>query len=190
MSHTTPLRNKNYDTDSDKKVVSPYITHYCTMDSPVGPLMLAGCAQGLRMVNFPKGAQARQPHESWQEDAGVFTDATDQLRAYFAGDLQIFTLDLLLEQGTDFQKTVWAALQDVPFGGLASYGDIAKTLGKPGAARAVGGANNANPIPIIIPCHRIIGANKSLTGFGGGLATKKHLLDHEAKYARLEGRLL
>ncbi|MBL4870582.1 MAG: methylated-DNA--[protein]-cysteine S-methyltransferase, partial [Robiginitomaculum sp.] len=151
----------------DKKFISNHITHYGYMDSPLGLLMLAGCEQGLRLINFPKGSQARQPLPHWTSEQNMFTQAREQLRAYFDGNLQIFSVPLLLE-GTPFQKTVWQALQNVPYGQLASYGDIAKAIGKSGAARAVGGANNANPIPIIVPCHRIIGADKSLTGFGGG----------------------
>ena len=173
----------------DKKVVSKHITHYTYMDTPLGFLLLAGCKEGLRMISFPRGSQARKPLPEWQADKDMFTQAQSELEAYFEGSLHEFSTSMILE-GTDFQKQVWAALQQVPFGELASYGDIAKTLGKPGAARAVGGANNANPIPIIVPCHRIIGADRSLTGFGGGLPTKKFLLDHEAKYAVIEGRLI
>jgi len=173
----------------DKKVISSSITHYCYMDSPIGLLMLAGCKNGLHLINFPSGSQKRKPMPNWQADKNMFAQARAQLAAYFSGTLQIFTIPLILE-GSPFQKQVWTALQKVPYGELASYGDIAKALGKPGAARAVGGANNANPIPIIVPCHRIIGADKSLTGFGGGLPIKKFLLDHEAKYAVIEGRLL
>lgn len=173
----------------DKKFISKHITHYCYMDSPLGLLMLAGCSRGLRLVNFPKGSQARKPLPHWQSGQSLFTHAQQELNDYFAGNLQVFTTPILLE-GTVFQKQVWEALCGVSYGQLASYGDIAKSLKKPGAARAVGGANNANPIPIIVPCHRIIGADKSLTGFGGGLPTKKFLLDHEAKHAVIEGRLI
>lgn len=173
----------------DKKVVSKHITHYTYMDTPLGLLFLAGCVHGLRMISFPSGSQTRRPLPEWQADKNMFAQAQNELAAYFEGSLHKFTAPIILE-GSDFQKQVWAALLSVPFGELASYGDIAKTLGKPGAARAVGGANNANPIPIIVPCHRIIGADKSLTGFGGGLPTKQFLLNHEAKYAVIEGRLL
>lgn len=173
----------------DKKVISPHITHYCYMDTPLGLLLLAGCKDALRMVSFPRGEQSRNPHPDWIADADMFADAISELEAYFAGTLTEFKTPMVLE-GTEFQKAVWEALCKVPFGELASYGDIAKSLGKPGAARAVGGANNANPIPIIVPCHRIIGSDNSLTGFGGGLPTKQFLLDHEAKYAVIEGRLI
>ncbi len=173
----------------DKKHISKHITHYCYMDSPLGLLMLAGCKRGLRLVNFPKGSQARKPLPHWQSNQKMFTQARSQLDAYFGGDLQKFTIPLLLE-GTPFQKQVWQALQNIPYGELASYGGIAKVLENSGAARAVGGANNANPIPIIVPCHRVIGADKSLIGFGGGLPTKKFLLDLEAKHAVIDGRLI
>lgn len=173
----------------DKKVVSGYITHYTYMDTPLGLLLLAGCAKGLRMISFPRGSQARKPLPEWQADKHMFAQAQSELDDYFKGNLHTFSVPMILE-GSDFQKRVWEALQKVPYGELASYGDIAKTLDKPGAARAVGGANNANPIPIIVPCHRIIGADKSLTGFGGGLPTKQFLLNLEAKYAVIEGRLI
>ena len=173
----------------DKTFISKHITHYGYMDSPLGLLMLAGCDQGLRLINFPKGSRAKKPLPHWISDQGMFMQAREQLRAYFEGTLQIFSVPLFLE-GTPFQKTVWQALQNVSYGQLESYGGIAKAIGKPGAARAVGGANNANPIPIIVPCHRIIGADKSLTGFGGGLPTKQLLLDLEANFAVIEGRLI
>jgi len=174
---------------ADKKHVSPHITHYTYMDSPVGLLLLAGCKDALHMICFPESSHKRKPDADWIADAELFVDAKRELDEYFAGTRTHFTVPMVLE-GTEFQKKVWQALIDVEFGHLATYGDIAKSLGKPGAARAVGGANNANPIPIIVPCHRIIGSDKSLTGFGGGLPTKQYLLDHEAKYAVIEGRLI
>lgn len=114
----------------------------------------------------------------------MFTDTISQLDEYFAGNRTTFTV-ALSPQGTDFQQRVWRALMQVGYGDTVSYGNIAKQLGKPKASRAVGAANGANPIPIIIPCHRIIGANGKLTGFGGGLPTKQWLLAHE----RGEGQL-
>ncbi len=142
--------------------------------------MLAGCEAGLRLINFPQGSQARKPLELWQESSELFSAAKYELNAYFNEKLTHFSIPVILE-GTIFQKQVWQALQNIPFGQLASYGEIAKSIGKPGAARAVGGANNANPLPIIVPCHRIIGANKSLTGFGGGLGIKRFLINLEAQ---------
>lgn len=173
----------------DKKAVSKNITHYCYMDTPLGLLLLAGCKDALRMISLPNGPQKRKPQPEWIADTDMFAGARQELQEYFAGERTEFTTPMILE-GTDFQKKVWKVLCDVSYGQLASYGDVAKALGKPGAARAVGGANNANPIPIIVPCHRIIGSDKSLTGFGGGLPTKQFLLDLEARHAVIEGRLI
>lgn len=174
----------------DKSRVSSQITHYCYMDSPIGLFMLAGCERGLRLVSFPNKQDVRKPQPEWKTDKPMFEQALREFSAYFAGDLQVFETPIVLDGGTDFQKQVWQALIDVPYGELASYGDIAKAIQNPGASRAVGGANNANPIPIIVPCHRIIGSNKSLTGFGGGIDTKKYLLDLEARHAVFPDRLL
>lgn len=173
----------------DKKVISSKISHYTYMDTPIGLLLLAGCKDALRMISFPRGSQTRKPHPDWIADADMFASVKKELEEYFAGTRTEFTAPMVLE-GTPFQEKVWEALCGVEYGRLASYGDIAKSLGKPGAARAVGGANNANPIPIIVPCHRIIGSDQSLTGFGGGLPTKQFLLDLEAKHAVIEGRLI
>lgn len=173
--------------------MSEKITHYCYIDSPLGLLMLAGDKKFLRLVNFPPGPQAgpqaRRPMPHWKANANIFLEVRRELDAYFAGTLQTFSVPLKLG-GSAFQKQIWAALIDVPYGETASYGDIAKVVGNPGGSRAVGGANNANPIPIIIPCHRIVGADKSLTGFGSGLKTKRFLLDLEAQHAHIEGRLI
>lgn len=174
----------------DKSKVPDQITHYCYMDSPIGLFMLAGCEKGLRMVTFPSKQDVRKPKPEWKTDKPMFEQALAEFADYFAGDLQVFKTPIVLDDGTDFQKQVWQALIDVPYGELASYGDIAKAIDNPGASRAVGGANNANPIPIIVPCHRIIGSNKSLTGFGGGIDTKKYLLDLEARHAVFPDRLL
>ncbi|MEU0496194.1 methylated-DNA--[protein]-cysteine S-methyltransferase [Mycobacterium sp. NPDC006124] len=151
--------------------------YFRTMDSPVGPLTLAGRGgrlQHLRMVD-----QTHEPsRDGWEPDDSLFGDAIDQLAAYFAGDLLEFDLDLDLV-GTEFQRRVWAALLDIPYGETRSYGEIARHIGSPGASRAVGLANGHNPIGIIVPCHRVIGANGSLTGYGGGLPKKKQLLEME-----------
>jgi methylated-DNA-[protein]-cysteine S-methyltransferase len=148
-----------------------------TADSPVGPLTLAGRngrLQHLRMVD-----QTYEPsREGWEREDSAFADAVGQLDAYFAGELLEFDLDLDLV-GTDFQRRVWAALLTIPYGETRSYGQIAQQIGAPGAFRAVGLANGHNPIGIIVPCHRVIGANGSLTGYGGGLDRKKSLLELE-----------
>lgn len=150
---------------------------YRTMDSPVGPLTLAGAHGRLRHLRMVD--QTYEPsREGWEADESAFDDAVAQLQAYFAGDLTDFDLDLDLV-GTEFQRRVWEALLSIPYGETRSYGVIAAQLGSPGASRAVGLANGHNPIGIIVPCHRVIGANGSLTGYGGGLAKKRQLLDME-----------
>lgn len=151
---------------------------YSYLDSPIGRLLLAGDAAGLCLIGFPGGKQARRPAPHWRHDKACFGAACAQLRAYFAGELTHFELPLHFA-GTAFQKRVWTALRDIPFGATISYGELARRIGRPSASRAVGAANGANPLPIVVPCHRVIGANGSLTGFGGGVATKQALLDHE-----------
>jgi methylated-DNA-[protein]-cysteine S-methyltransferase len=160
------------------KRVSQLITHYTLLDSPVGTLLIAGNCAALRLVNFPTGVQALTPEPTWIPDDSMFADATLQLREYFSGNRTEFTTPIEMD-GTDFQIEVWTALRNVPFGKTISYGQLACEIGRPNASRAVGAANHANPLPIIIPCHRVIGADKSLTGFGGGLETKVKLLDFE-----------
>jgi methylated-DNA-[protein]-cysteine S-methyltransferase len=151
---------------------------YC--DSPVGRLLLAGEAQALTLISFPGGSRAQRPAPGWQRDDSVFAEVRDQLAEYFAGTRKAFSLPLR-PIGTAFQISVWAALREIPFGATTSYGELARRIGHPAAARAVGAANGANPLPIVVPCHRVIGADASLTGFGGGLATKRFLLTHEAR---------
>lgn len=151
---------------------------YCSIDSPVGSLLIGGEAGALEFIHFPESSRRRFVEDGWVEDASHYTDLIAQLEAYFAGQLTVFSLDWHLV-GTEFQKKVWEQLAAIPFGETRSYGDIAKALGNPGASRAVGLANNANPLPIVIPCHRVIGANGALVGFGGGLPTKIWLLEHE-----------
>lgn len=172
----------------DLKKASQNITHYDYMDTPIGSLLLAGCKHYLRFVGFPqapKGQEAhtpRQPLDTWQQDGEMFTRAKHELAEYFAGTRTEFTVPIKLT-GSGFQCAVWQALQDVPYGETCSYGDIAHAINNPKSSRAVGGANNANPIPVIVPCHRIIGADKSMTGFGGGIPTKEFLLDLEGRVA-------
>jgi methylated-DNA-[protein]-cysteine S-methyltransferase len=151
--------------------------HYRTIDSPIGPLALAGHGHvltNLRMLN-----QTYEPNRAdWVPDDRAFPDAVDQLRAYFAGERTDFDLELSMA-GSEFQRRVWQALLTIPYGETRSYGEIAEQIGAAGAARAVGLANGHNPIAIIVPCHRVIGANGSLTGYGGGLDRKRSLLDME-----------
>lgn len=151
---------------------------YCYLDSPVGGLLLAGDAQGLKLISFPEGKMTRQPEPGWTEDPTAFAQARQQLGEYFAGKRRQFDLKLAPE-GTAFQLDVLKALQAIPYGQTRSYAELARSIGRPKAVRAVGSANGRNPLPIVIPCHRVIGANGSLTGFGGGLPTKKALLTLE-----------
>jgi methylated-DNA-[protein]-cysteine S-methyltransferase len=160
--------------------------YYCWYESPVGQLLLAGDTQGLKWIGFPEGKGHLDPNPDWVENDAFFAEARRQLGAYFNGDLKEFSLPLA-PHGTEFQLTVLEALQRIPFGETRSYGELARDIGKPNASRAVGAANGRNPLPIVIPCHRVIGSNGSLTGFGGGLEIKQFLLNLEKPgQARLE----
>lgn len=152
--------------------------HYTHVTTPIGPLLVAGDEVGLRCIGFPRGSGTRVPEPGWREDATPLREAVRQLAAYFHGELQEFTLDLA-PVGTPFRLRVWDALREIPYGETRTYGDIARAIGQPAASRAVGGANHANPLPIVIPCHRVIGSTGKLTGFGGGLDTKATLLELE-----------
>jgi methylated-DNA-[protein]-cysteine S-methyltransferase len=149
---------------------------FTTLPSPIGRLTLVGDGRALTSILFEDDERlpARTPR-AWIEDARPFREARRQLDAYFAGRRTVFDLPLALD-GTPFQMRVWRALLQIPFGATASYGDIAAAIGRPGASRAVGGANHRNPIPIIVPCHRVIGSDGSLTGYGGGEPRKRRLL--------------
>jgi methylated-DNA-[protein]-cysteine S-methyltransferase len=153
--------------------------HYRSIDSPIGPLALAGrggVLTHLRMIN-----QTYEPNRTdWVPDDRAFPDAVAQLEAYFAGQRTEFDLELSLA-GSEFQRRVWQALLTIPYGETRSYGQIAEQIGASGAARAVGLANGHNPIAIIVPCHRVIGASGSLTGYGGGLDRKRSLLELERR---------
>ena len=151
----------------------------CEISTPVGRLRLAGDEKGLRSISFQNRFRAAAPAETAPSTEAPFREAISQLEAYFAGELRRFELRLAPE-GTPFQREVWSALTAIPYGETVSYGELARRLGRPAASRAVGAANGQNPIPIVIPCHRVIGADGSLTGFGGGLAIKRRLLDLEA----------
>lgn len=153
-----------------------------TMPSPVGRLTLVASDAGLAAVLWENDDPKRVPLPIAGEDAQhpVLRKAERQLQEYFAGSRTAFDLPLDFH-GTEFQKRVWAALLTIPFGETRSYGEIARALGKPSAMRAVGAANGRNPISIIAPCHRVIGANGQLTGFAGGLEAKAHLLALEAR---------
>ena len=156
----------------------PALKQHTVIDSPYGPLTLVatdGTLSNLYMTD--------QRHRPAQETFGArddrpFGEAVDQLEAYFASELKEFTLELHLH-GTPFQRSVWEQLLRIPYGETRSYGDLAEALGNPGASRAVGLANGKNPVSIIVPCHRVVGSNGSLTGYGGGLERKQRLLDFE-----------
>jgi len=156
---------------------------YTQIESPLGPLLLAADQAGLREIRFV-GRHPAQPESSWTEDRAPLTETIRQLEAYFAGDLENFNLQLAPE-GTPFQLEVWQRLCDIPYGKTISYGELAGRIGNPKASRAVGLANGSNPIPIVIPCHRVIGSNGKLTGYGGGLPIKEKLLALEKRQLRL-----
>jgi methylated-DNA-[protein]-cysteine S-methyltransferase len=154
--------------------------YYCYFDTPIGELLLAGEADALSMIGFPQGAMRRDPEPDWIYSEEPLGAVREQLAEYFSGERKDFDLPLAL-QGTEFQVSVPEALQGIPYGETTSYGAIAKQIGRPKAVRAVGAANGRNPIPIIVPCHRVIGSSGDLTGFGGGLDTKAALLRLEAE---------
>lgn len=157
-----------------------YDISWSHLNSPIGRLTILADREGLSEIRFANNATPLSPADELAsaQDNHYLTLAIEQLTAYFEGRLKVFDLPLSL-RGTDFQNGVWAQLQKISHGTTASYGEIASAIGKPKAARAVGMANNKNRIPIIIPCHRIIGSNGALTGFAGGLDTKRWLLRHE-----------
>jgi methylated-DNA-[protein]-cysteine S-methyltransferase len=157
---------------------------YTEMESPVGRLRLVGEEGALRQVWFVEGRRRKAPRRDWKQDERPFAEVMRQLQAYFAGELREFDVPLVME-GTEFQLSVWNELRRIPYGETRTYGELAEMIGKPKAVRAVGLANGQNPIPIIVPCHRVIGSNGSLTGFGGGIENKKKLLELERGQRRL-----
>jgi len=157
--------------------------YYCYLDTPIGELLIAGEDGALSMIGFPKGSMRREPEPDWIFNENQLADACEQLTEYFAGERRDLDIPLKLS-GTEFQVSVLEALQEIPYGETASYGEIAKQIGRPKAVRAVGAANGRNPIPIVVPCHRVIGSTGDLTGFGGGLDTKEALLRLEAEHTQ------
>lgn len=155
--------------------IAAEILYWHEIDSPVGRLLLAGDGESLIQVCFQSGPRPLRPPGGWIDDAAPLRAAIAQLGEYFAGGRRAFDLPLA-PRGTEFQRRVWRALTAIPYGKTVSYGELARRIGKPSASRAVGLANGANPLPIIVPCHRVIGADGSLTGFGGGLPIKRKLL--------------
>ncbi len=151
-----------------------------TVDSPVGQLTLVAHDGHLTGLHMQDQRHAPTDTSSWERDDAAFADAVAQLEAYFAGRLTRFDLPIRLH-GSDFQRHVWAALREIPYGRTLSYAQIAARVGAAQAYRAVGLANGRNPVGIIVPCHRVIGANGALTGYGGGLERKRWLLEHESR---------
>jgi methylated-DNA-[protein]-cysteine S-methyltransferase len=161
--------------------------YYCYLDTPIGELLLAGDEDGLCLVGFPEGPMRHEPEPDWIFAEKPLAEARAQLSDYFAGERKTFDLKLN-PGGTEFQLEVLEELQRIPYGTTTSYGEIAKRIGRPKAVRAVGAANGRNPIPIIIPCHRVIGSTGSMTGFGGGIPTKEALLRLEMEHSQFPHR--
>ena len=155
---------------------------YDFFDSPIGPLVVAGDGDALTLLHLPKNGQPGHVAPEWQRSPAHLREVRAQLAAYFAGKLLAFDLPLA-PRGTPFQQSVWGELLRIPYGDTISYLELARRIGKPSAMRAVGAANGANPLAIIVPCHRVIGADGTLTGYGGGLPAKRWLLDHERHHA-------
>lgn len=151
---------------------------YRIIESPIGPLLLAGGDRGLYTLRFAEEGTAAAPDAGWIRDDALLEAVVLQLKEYFRGERRSF--DVALDpRGTEFQRAVWDALAEIPYGETTTYGAIATRIGRPKAVRAVGAANGQNPLPIIIPCHRVIGKDGTLTGFGGGLPAKRALLQLE-----------
>lgn len=147
--------------------------NYAYLDTPIGTLLIAGDADAVLQISFPSRGKAEA---GWVESQrGPVGEAVRQLREYFAGERSDFVLPLA-PRGTEFQRSVWRQLQGIPYGETISYGELARRVGSPKASRAVGSANGKNPLPIVIPCHRVIAGDGTLGGFGGGLPTKQTLL--------------
>ncbi len=157
---------------------------HTTIDSPIGPLLLIADGHALTGVYLDSETGAQPPMElgTEQPDHPVLVEAADQLDTYFAGERLTFDVPLA-RSGTEFQQTVWDELTRIPYGETISYGELARRVGNASASRAVGLANGRNPLPIIVPCHRVIGANGTLTGYGGGLERKQWLLEHEREHS-------
>jgi methylated-DNA-[protein]-cysteine S-methyltransferase len=152
---------------------------YTTLDSPIGELLLLGDKQALHGLYMQKGRTATAIRPEWVRDDEAFADIREQLEEYFAGRRATFDVPLEMA-GSPFQRRVWRALQDIPYGETISYGELARRVGAPATPRNVGAANGRNPVSVIVPCHRVIGADGSLVGYGGGLERKRTLLELEA----------
>ena len=158
---------------------------YTTFDSPIGELLAVGDERSLTKLHMQDSRRPTRVGADWERDDGRFAALREQLGEYFAGDRREFDLELEL-RGSEFERRVWDALREIPYGETRAYGEIAIAIGAPGQARAVGAANGRNPIAVVVPCHRVIGADGSLTGYAGGLERKRLLLDLEAPLAQLD----
>lgn len=154
------------------------VMRYDIHTTPVGQVLAAANDDGLALILFEAGGHFRAPSPDWRRDRAALAPLKAQLDEYFRGERRSFDLPLA-PVGTSFQREVWQALLEIPYGETRSYGDIAASVGRPGSARAVGAANGRNPLSIVVPCHRVIGANRSLTGYAGGIETKRRLLNLE-----------
>jgi methylated-DNA-[protein]-cysteine S-methyltransferase len=161
-------------------VSSDTTTSYHEIDSPVGTLLLVGSAAGIAAIHFQSGRRRTPIDPEWRRSATPFRTVVSQLDEYFRSRRREFSIELT-PTGTPFQQAVWKELRAIPYGTSVSYAELARRIGKPTAFRAVGAANGANPWPIVVPCHRVIGSDRSLTGFGGGLGAKRTLLLLEAE---------
>ena len=161
--------------------------YYDTIETPIGRIMLAGDGRSLQYVGLPEARRPMTIPAGWVREPSRLAESARQFSAYFSGDLMDFDLPLDAT-GTAFQKQVWKALVEIPYGTTISYAELARRIDNPKASRAVGLANGANPLAIVVPCHRVIGANGSMTGYGGGLSAKRFLLDHEIRHAKSTDR--
>ncbi|MGH2905850.1 MAG: methylated-DNA--[protein]-cysteine S-methyltransferase [Solirubrobacterales bacterium] len=160
------------------------MSFYATTDSPIGELLLAGDGENITHLYMAGAGDYSHMYEGRERDQAIFADAVEQLDQYFGGELTRFDLPLA-PRGSEFQIAVWKALREIPYGETRTYGEIAEQVGMPQAARAVGTANNRNPIAVIVPCHRVIGAGGKLVGYAGGLDRKQQLLELESGVRQL-----
>ena len=155
---------------------------YNIFPSAFGEILVVGDDQAIEILNFQNSTSPHPVDPAWRRDTALFGETRQELEAYFAGELQEFSMSVA-PRGTEFQREVWQALREIPYGKLATYRDIAQRIRRPNAVRAVGAANGANPVAVVVPCHRVIGSNGTLTGYAGGLEIKERLL-------QLEGSLM
>lgn len=183
MLAATTAANANAHTDPSDP---PDRLVYTTMDSPIGELLLLGDGRALHGLYMQQGRKPVRISPRWERSQGALADVRAQMQEYFAGERTAFDTPLVMH-GSEFEQRVWSALREIPYGETVSYGEIARRVGQPSAARAVGMANGRNPIAVIVPCHRVIGADGTLTGYGGGLERKRLLLELERGQGSLGG---